>query len=150
MVLVYLTQLLFQLNTHYFIIKGPWHPIPILSQDLVVWVLIGQRDLIVLLQTDWWNTLIEYSLYSRVVAVVFCCAQSEIELDWLTLPRCELFVNETVITVHYFACNFLLSLLVTQCRSFKNLPFCLHWSWEHFWVVALKGCYINFWMNEWI
>jgi len=33
---------------------------------------------------------------------------------------------------------------------FENLPFCPHWSWERFWVVTLKGRYINFWMNEWM
>jgi len=26
-------------------------------------------------------------------------------------------------------------------------PFCLHWSWERFWVVTMKGCYISFLMN---
>jgi len=35
-------------------------------------------------------------------------------------------------------------------RSLENLPFCPHWSWERFWVVTLKGRYINFWMNEWM
>jgi len=34
-------------------------------------------------------------------------------------------------------------------KAIWNLPFCPDWSWERFWVVTLKGRYINLWMNEW-